>query len=294
MIKLLCMICFMVYYFVLGNDAAVQIAMSVGGSIEGFADLMNNKAKSLQLNSTNYVTPHGLDADGHYTTAYELALLTDYALNIPKFLEIVSTKTYTITINGYPKTINNTNELLGNLKGINGVKTGFTNMAGRCLVTSCIRDDFNIICVVLGADTKNIRTTDSVKLIEYCFKNYKQIDLNKLTEEYFEQWKKINLKRISINKGDSSYCKLELEKVEIPFYPVRIDKINNINFNITTVNTLEAPVSKGSTIGNLEIKLDDKTLFNINLLTSNTVNKKGIITYLTQFIENYALYLEHI
>ena len=86
MIKLLCMICFMVYYFVLGNDAAVQIAMSVGGSIEGFADLMNNKAKSLQLNSTNYVTPHGLDADGHYTTAYELALLTDYALNIPKFL----------------------------------------------------------------------------------------------------------------------------------------------------------------------------------------------------------------
>lgn len=294
MIKLLCMICFMVYYFVLGNDAAVQIAMSVGGSIEGFADLMNNKAKSLQLNSTNYVAPHGLDADGHYTTAYELALLTDYALNIPKFLEIVSTKTYTITINGYPKTINNTNELLGNLKGINGVKTGFTNMAGRCLVTSCIRDDFNIICVVLGADTKNIRTTDSVKLIEYCFKNYKQIDLNKLTEEYFEQWKKINLKRISINKGDSSYCKLELEKIEIPFYPVRIDKINNINFNITTVNTLEAPVSKGSTIGNLEIKLDDKILFNINLLTSNTVNKKGIITYLTQFIENYALYLEHI
>lgn len=86
---------------------------------------------------------------GHYTTAYELAVLSDYALQNSTFLNIVGTKTYTITLNGYPKTLNNTNELLGNLNGVYGIKTGFTNGANRCLVTACKRGDMDIICVVL-------------------------------------------------------------------------------------------------------------------------------------------------
>lgn len=95
-----------------GNDAATQIAISIGGSVEGFAEMMNNKAKEMGLEYSHFVTPHGLDSNNHYTTAYELAVITDYALNIEKFAEIVSTKTYTVNINGNPKTINNTNELL--------------------------------------------------------------------------------------------------------------------------------------------------------------------------------------
>lgn len=95
-----------------GNDAATQIAISIGGSVEGFAEMMNSKAEELGLEHSNFVTPHGLDNNEHYTTAYELAVITDYALNIEKFAKIVSTKTYTVNINGYPKTINNTNELL--------------------------------------------------------------------------------------------------------------------------------------------------------------------------------------
>ena len=90
---------------------------------------MNEKAQELGLTSTHFITPHGLDNEEHYTTAYELALITDYALNIDKIKEVVNTKTYTVYINGKPKTINNTNELLGNLKGVNGVKTGFTSKA---------------------------------------------------------------------------------------------------------------------------------------------------------------------
>ena len=105
MIKLLCMICFMVYYFVLGNDAAVQIAMSVGGSIEGFADLMNNKAKSLGLVNTNFGSPHGLDSINHQTTILELAKITDYALNNDVFRKIVNTKKYTVYMKNSPKTI---------------------------------------------------------------------------------------------------------------------------------------------------------------------------------------------
>ena len=122
-----------------GNDAAVALAEYASGSIEEFAKLMNKKASELNLTNTHFVTPHGLDQDEHYTTAYELALLTNYALNNKTFAQIVGTKTFTITINGYPKELLNTNELLGNFDGVYGVKTGFTNGANRCLVTACER-----------------------------------------------------------------------------------------------------------------------------------------------------------
>ena len=122
-----------------GNDAAVALAEYASGSIEEFAKLMNKKASELNLTNTHFVTPHGLDQDEHYTTAYELALLTNYALNNKTFSQIVGTKTFTITINGYPKELLNTNELLGNFDGVYGVKTGFTNGANRCLVTACER-----------------------------------------------------------------------------------------------------------------------------------------------------------
>lgn len=119
---------------------------------------MNQKAKELGLTNTKFVTPHGLDQPEHYTTAYELALITDYALKNETFAKIVNTKTYEIHINSQAKMLSNTNELLGNLNGVDGVKTGFTNGAGRCLVTSTTRNSHQIICVVLGADTKKIRT----------------------------------------------------------------------------------------------------------------------------------------
>lgn len=108
-----------------GNDAATQIAISIGGSVEEFAKLMNKKADELNLENSHYVTPHGLDNPEHYTTAYELALLTNYALGNSKFKEVASTKAYTASINGYPKALRNTNELLRVFKwciwGENGV-----------------------------------------------------------------------------------------------------------------------------------------------------------------------------
>ena len=175
-----------------GNDAAIQIAVSVAGSVEEFANMMNKKAKELKLKNSHFVTPHGLDEEEHYTTAYELALITDYALNIDKIAEVVKTKSYTVSINGYSKTITNTNELLGYLDGVNGVKTGFTNGAGRCLVTSVERDGFNIITVVLGADTKKFRTKDSISLIEYVYSNYELVNLEELINQKFDEWSKIN------------------------------------------------------------------------------------------------------
>lgn len=103
----------------------------MGGSVEGFAKLMNQKAEELGLSNTHFVTPHGLDDEDHYTTAYELALLTDYALENETFRKIVNTQSTSININGSSRSIGNTNELLGYLQGINGVKTGFTNGARK-------------------------------------------------------------------------------------------------------------------------------------------------------------------
>ena len=116
--------------------------------------MMNKKAQELELNDTNFVTPNGLDNSKHYTTAFELAKLTDYALKNEKFAQIVGIKETTINVNGISRTIFNTNELLGVLNGVIGVKTGFTNGAGRCLVTETKRNDKDIITVILGADTK--------------------------------------------------------------------------------------------------------------------------------------------
>lgn len=132
-----------------GNDAAIALSEAIAGDVSSFVELMNRKAESLGLSSTHFESPHGLDSDNHYTTAYELSLLTDYALNNSTFFKIVGTTNYTVNINGYPKSLKNTNELLGVLNGVYGVKTGFTNGANRCLVTACKRNDMDIICVVL-------------------------------------------------------------------------------------------------------------------------------------------------
>lgn len=103
------------FYYVLGNDAAVALAECTAGSTEEFAILMNKKAEELGLKDTHFVTPHGLDEEEHYTTAYELAKITDYALKNEKFAQIVKTKSYSVNMGGRYKNINNTNELLGYL-----------------------------------------------------------------------------------------------------------------------------------------------------------------------------------
>ena len=172
-----------------GNDAAVALAEYVGGSVEGVTELMNNKAKALKLNNTHFVTPHGLDDPQHYTTAKELAIITDYALKNEIIKKIVGTKNYTITINGYPKALTNTNELLGNVNGVYGVKTGFTGNAGRCLVTAINRNDMDIIVIVLQADTKKDRSKDSVKIIDYIYGNYSKVNIKEIFDEEFYNWK---------------------------------------------------------------------------------------------------------
>lgn len=276
-----------------GNDAAVALAEYVGGSIEGFAKLMNENTIGLGLKNTHFVTPHGLDQEEHYTTAYELAIIADYALKNKTFAQIVNTKNCTIHINNYAKNLNNTNELLGNLNGVYGVKTGFTNGAGRCLVTSIKRENLDVICVVLGADTKKDRTKDSVKLIEYVFGNYKTINLTKDIEEDFEKWNQINKNRIYIEKGKNNNLNLALEKKEYT-YPIENNTEDKIKMEIQANLNLKAPVKKGTKIGELTIYYKGEIINKINIVNLNEVNKKRIENYILDFASNYDNYLEKI
>lgn len=268
-----------------GNDAAVALAIHVGGSVEGFAKMMNEKAKELGCTNSHFVTPHGLDQSEHYTTAYELAYMADYALKIPKFKEIVGTKNYTITINNQPRVISNTNELLGNLNGVYGIKTGFTNGAGRCLVTACKRGELDIITVVLGANTKKIRTQDSIKLIEYAYKNYQVVDIEKIVQEQFENWKQLNVNRIYISKAVTKTLTLELEKLSYSKMAIKNTEVGHISVEISNIYFMEAPVEKNKVIGTLKIKINDEVVETLIITNGEEIAKKEIWDYFIEFLK---------
>lgn len=270
-----------------GNDSAVALSEYISGNIENFCILMNNKAKELGLTNTNFETPHGLDSDNHYTTAYELAILANYALQNKSFAKIVSTKTYTVTINGHSKIITNTNELLGNLDGVYGVKTGFTNGANRCLVTACKRNDLDIICVVLGADTKNFRTKDSIELIEYCFKTYSSVNVQELLNKKFEAWKNNNLDKFEVKKSKSQNIDINILPLKNSYLPIEKDLIKEINFIISCKTNLEAPIYKNTKIGSIDIFAGSKKIDSTNITLNCDIYKKSFTDYFKFFLCSY-------
>lgn len=275
-----------------GNDAAVALAEFVGGDVSSFADLMNSKASELSLTSTHFVTPHGLDNDDHYTTAYELALITNYALKNETFRNIVGTKNYNISINGYSKNLSNTNELLGNLNGVYGVKTGFTNGANRCLVTSVKRNNMDLICVVLGADTKKDRTKDSCKLIEYAFKNFELVNIKEKILNEFANWKICNSSSFTVEKGISNNIDAILEDLPYNFLPVNCNHVNDISIYIYCNTTFKAPLSANTSIGYITVCIDNKNLLTLSIYNSNDIPSKWCFNFFNTMIKNYTYHLE--
>ena len=277
-----------------GNDAAVALAEHVSGDLSNFANMMNSKATSLGLSSTHFVTPHGLDDDNHYTTAYELALITNYALKNDVFANLVKTKTYTISINNHPKTLSNTNELLGNLDGVYGVKTGFTNGANRCLVTAVKRDNMDIICIVLGADTKKDRTKDSINLINYSFNNFKMVHIKEKITNEFVNWKICNSSSFRVEKGVSDSVDIIIQDIPYDFFPIKCNQTDNMSIYIYCNTELTAPLPSGSTLGYLAVSVNNQTVLTLNLYNSNSIALKSPTKFFNSFLKNYSYYLESI
>lgn len=275
-----------------GNDAAVALAEFAGGSIEGFADMMNAKASELHLSSTHFVTPHGLDNDNHYTSAYDLAILTDYALKNEVFAKIVATKNRVITLNGHSKSLSNTNELLGNFYGVYGVKTGFTNGANRCLVTACKRDNLDVICIVLGCDTKKNRTNDSTTLLNYVCNNFSMVNVEDFINSYFETWALENKDSFVINKGVSNELDLSLAQNSLPFKTTAINNmfLDSISADISFNPYHQAPLASNTVIGKLNFNVNGINYFCVNIVNTNSICNKSVFDYLTIMLSNYCSY----
>lgn len=161
------------------NDSAVAIAVSVAGSVDSFVEMMNDKAEELGLENTHFTNPHGLSDDEHYTSAYDFAVLTAYALKNKKFSEIVSTKRYC----SHNRVFINHNKLLRIYEGCIGVKTGFTKASGRCLVSAAERDGLRLVAVTLNApDDWN----DHMKMLDYGFSRYESLLMCESGELTFE------------------------------------------------------------------------------------------------------------
>ena len=185
---------------------------------------MNEKAKELNMKNTHFVTPNGLDDENHYSSAYDMAILANYALNNDIFKKIVGTKSIQVTWKDSYKTITNTNELLGIYPGVYGVKTGFTFGAGRCLISACKQTELDIIVVVLGANTKKERTLDSINLLNYVNTNYKLVDLVQIVNNSFKDYENYFSKNVSA-ESLIEMPKLKLEEKYISVYPIKKEEI---------------------------------------------------------------------
>ena len=152
-----------------GNDAAVQLALTTAGSVEAFAAMMNETAYLAGAFHSHFVNPHGLHHPDHYTTAYDLALITAYALRDPLFCQIVSSRSHTYTVGEEKRVFVNKNKMLAGYPGAIGVKTGYTKVAGRCLVTAADRDGMRLISVVLNEYDMWYRSAD---LLDAAYASY--------------------------------------------------------------------------------------------------------------------------
>lgn len=267
-----------------GNDAAVAIAEHTSGTVLEFAKLMNEKAKELGAFNTNFVTPHGLDSPEHYSTAYDMAIITKYALNNPTLRKLVSTSHYTMKFkNGKTKELSNTNPLLSFYQGANGVKTGYTGLAGKCLVASAKRDDMEIIAVLLGDPSSKARINDSVKILDYCFNNYKLYDLRELYPLNFS---------ITIKKGICSNVKpIYQSSLFLPL--TDIEKNNIITRKILREN-ITAPLEINEPLGTIQFLISNETVAEINILAPYTIERLSIIEYIKKIGNSYLNYPNYI
>ena len=257
-----------------GNDASVAIAERVAGSTSEFVTLMNDLAKKIGANNTHFANTHGLDADGHYTTAYDLALITAYALNNDTFREIVSTKNTKITNgNGENRYLKSKNKLLFTLDGCIGVKTGFTNDAGRCLVSAVERNGMRLVCVVLNCGPM---FEESATLLNECANRFKKVDITSLYNYNNE---------MEVLDGREKTAKIGTK--EKFFYPLTDKEMESLEIKYFLPENLTAPLNKNSEVGKIEVFLNKDLLFSEKVYTIDDIKSKTLWQRLKEFAERW-------
>ena len=261
-----------------GNDAAIAIAEFLSGSVDKFIVEMNKKAREIGAIHTKFQNPHGLPTKDHYSTAYDLAWIARYAMNNPTFAEIVSTRNTSIDWedsagNEHEQNLKNTNKLLWMLDEADGIKTGTTNEAGPCLVSSATKDDQRLIAVTLN--DKN-RWEDSQKLLNWGFETFD------LYEYPIEEELSNEINRIAVEYGIDTTVKLETS--EEPFVVIPKGKRENLIVKTNVPKKINAPVYQGQKIGEVHFIMNDKTLRTIDLVAANNVEEKTLANFLLNYL----------
>ena len=256
------------------NDAAAAIAYEVAGSIESFAELMNQKATELGLSSTHFTNPHGLHDKEHYTTAYDLAVLTSEALKNEIFLEICSTKTKTIPLNLNEGTryLTNHNKLLRSYKGCIGVKTGFTKASGRCLVSAAEREGLRLIAVTLNAPDD---WRDHASMLDFGFDRYDRLTLaerGKFTTTFPVSGGTVERVIVANSVGMSTFVKKDHGK---------------ITYKTEAIRPITAPIKSGEKLGWVVFYENEREISSSPLVAVTKVDrsekKRGISEWLKKF-----------
>jgi D-alanyl-D-alanine carboxypeptidase (penicillin-binding protein 5/6) len=260
-----------------GNDSAVAIAEIISGSVSNFVELMNLYVKKLNLNDTHIVTVNGLHDDEHYTSAYDLAKITAYALSNQLFSEIVSTKETKID-NEYSKhadhvrLLKNKNKLLSMIDGADGVKTGYTRKAGKCFVGSATRNGMQIICVVLNSKTM---FEGAAEYIEKAFSEYSLAKLFSAGELCDAEIEGKKSQKIPIILKNDIYL------------PLKSEEISKINAKIVLNDGLKLPLSENDEIGHIEVRLENNLIFSEKIYTISIEEKEGLEDYIKKILKQF-------
>ncbi|MGI6405172.1 MAG: D-alanyl-D-alanine carboxypeptidase family protein [Syntrophaceticus sp.] len=243
------------------NDAAVALAESVAGSEQEFVSQMNERARELSLKNTHFANPHGLDAEGHYSSAFDLASLTREGLEDPLFRDVVTTKEMSIPWPGHDweRALINRNQLLNRYQGSRGVKTGYTSNAGCCLVGAAQRGDMKLITVVMNSYDMY---GDTERLLNYGFDNYEMDVLEESNQTY----------QVKVSGGTDEIVSVKPERqIAVAVLP---DEKGQLSIKTELVEQVEAPVKKGAVLGKGTILLNDKKIDEINYIAQEDVAKK--------------------
>ncbi|MDR0287546.1 MAG: D-alanyl-D-alanine carboxypeptidase [Clostridiales bacterium] len=257
-----------------GNDAAIALAEFVGGSVEAFCRMMNLKSIQLGAKDTSFTSPHGLDDDYHYTTAKDLAVITKYALGNSTFREIVATK----SINAGGHSLRNTNDLLFSMDEVDGVKTGFTGKAGRCMVLTAIRNNHRVIIVILGCPTAESRSNDGKKLVEYSLSNFSDYTVVTAGDKFGT---------VNVLRGVAGTINAKANENVV--LTLTDDERAGLKIQPILISDIKAPVEADTVIGRLEITSNGSLFKQIDLVASESSRKKDFLDYMGEIMGKWAM-----
>lgn len=244
-----------------GNDASIAIAEHVGGGVEGFAGMMNDKADQLGLENSAFVNPHGLDAPGHYTSAADLATLARYAMANDEFRRMVALESVTIDSQSGPVELENSNVLIGTLEGATGVKTGWTSRAGYSLVASAERGGIELFAVILGMPDEMERFQEAGLLLEWGFVHYGE-------ERLAESGEVLGTLPVA------DYLDRRIEAVVgVPAALPVFDLAGGVTRTVTLPESVDAPIARGDRLGTLSLVQGERLIAQVPLIAIEDVRR---------------------